>query len=111
MEGFSNLNPESKVGITGINVPDKEKFLAQLTQMLKENKGSELIGTFQAGCIPVMLDTLARDTSEAGQTIVTKLYKMIDDLKTYYASRENKEEAEAEVKIPVKLANDEKPEE
>lgn len=87
MDEFPSLNPGS-VGITGINVPDKEKFLVELAQLLKKNKGSELVGTFQAGCIPVMLDTLARDTSEAGQNIVTAMYKMITDLKTYYATRE-----------------------
>ncbi len=108
MDEFPSINP-GQVGITGINVPDKEKFLVDLAQLLKENKGSELVGTFQAGCIPVMLDTLARDTSEAGQNIVTEMYKMITNLKAYYAKRdeepkEEKPEEEKKKKKPDKAA-------
>jgi len=84
-------------------VENKDKFLADLSTLLREKKSNELIGTFQAGAIPIILDTLARDTSQKGQTIVAALYKMIEDLKQYYKDREPKiEEKKDEVKIPIK---------
>ena len=103
MDNFPEFNPRNPQE-AGLDVPDKEQFLAKLAEMLKENKGFELIGTFQAGCIPVILDTLARDTSEDGRDIVIAIYKLITDLKTYYAKREKElveEEEEEEVQIPV----------
>lgn len=97
---YDTRNPQQ----AGVDVPNKEQFLEKLSDLLKENKGSELIGTFQAGCIPVILDTLARDTSEKGQKIVMSIYKIINDLKLYYISREEelvKNAKEDEVIIPV----------
>ena len=90
MEKFPKLN---SINPHDVDVPSKEQVLADLAELIKKPQGTEkLVGTFQAGCIPVILDTLARDTSEAGQTIVTAIYKMITDLKVYYASREKNKE-------------------
>jgi hypothetical protein len=96
-------HPEGLINPRSVEVPDKEKFLTDLGTLLRAKQSSELVGTFQAGVIPIILDTLARDTSEDGVEIVTALYEMIESVKTYYKKREPKpEEPEAEVTVPVK---------
>jgi len=74
-----------------------EKLLVDLTTLLKHKKSSELISTFQAGTIPIILDVLARDTSNEGQQIVTALLQQIEVLKKYYIDRESKQNVEVPV--------------
>lgn len=104
MEDFTQFDPR-KSGQAGVDVPNKTKFMSELGELLKEHQSEELIGTFQAGAIPIILDTLARDTSDRGQKIVESLYKIIEDLKKYYVAREKKDE----VTLPVEKAKPEGP--
>ena len=99
---FDPRRPEQ----AGFDVKNKDKFLSQLSGELKEKQFDELIGTFQAGTIPIVLDVIARDTSEKGQKVVTDLFKMIESLKQYYMGREPKIEKPViekdKVQLPVK---------
>ena len=103
MENIPKFDPR-RPEKAGLDVENKDKCLADLSTLLREKKAHELIGTFQAGAIPIILDTLARDTSDKGQKIVAALYKMIEDLKQYYNDREPKVEKkkEEEIKLPVR---------
>jgi len=83
----------------GFNPAQTEQLLADLTTLLKSKKCSELISTFQAGTIPIMLDILSRDTTVKGQEIVTSLLQQIESLKAYYDVREKEDEAQ-----PPKIA-------
>lgn len=84
-------DPNKQIEFTqgqGFNPEQTEKLLTDLTTLLKFKKSSELIATFQAGTIPIMLDVLSRDPGKEGQTIVTALLGQIESLKTYYEKRE-----------------------
>ena len=87
---------------TGFNPAQTEQLLADLTTLLKSKKCTELISTFQAGTIPIMLDILSRDTTTEGQKIVTALLQQIESLKNYYDKREKEGEKEEELRKPVK---------
>lgn len=80
----------------------------ELEALLKERKVDELVGTFQAGTIPIVLDVLARDTSDDGKAIVADLFELIEKLKKYYSNRLEAEEESSdtsseddEIAVPV----------
>lgn len=75
----------------GFDPTKTEKLLTDLTTLLKFKKSSELIATFQAGTIPIVLDIISRDASKEGREVVSELLTQIERLKTYYESREPKE--------------------
>lgn len=74
----------------GFDPTQTEKLLTDLTTLLKFKKSAELIATFQAGTIPIVLDVLSRDSTDRGRKVVDALLKQIDELKTYYEGREPK---------------------
>ena len=110
MDNFPQFDSSKKEA--GIEVPDKAKFLKDLEGLLRSRQSSELIGTFKAGAIPVILDTLSRDTSKNGREIVDKLYKIIEDLDEYYQERDKPEEVSGDVpdiKITANVQEEIKP--
>lgn len=96
MEEFPKYDPR-RPDQAGLNVPNKDEFLNQLSGLIRDQKSTELIGTFKAGAIPIILDTLARDTSPKGQKIVEAIYKIIEDVKQYYVDRETQDMVEVPV--------------
>lgn len=110
MDNFPQFDP-SKNEQAGVDVPDKHKFLKDLEGLLKSRQSSELIGTFKAGAIPVLLDTLSRDTSKKGRDIVDAIYSIIQDLQEYYSVRDNPEgvpEQEVDIKTTANVQEDNK---
>ena len=91
MENFPQRDPreDQREQYNHPQVADSEKFFKELEDLLKARQTRELVGTFQAGTIPIILDILARDTSDGGRKIVNELFKQIELLKEYYDKRES----------------------
>jgi len=94
MEELPNRAGEKRIEFPKekLDPANTEQLLTDLTTLLKFKNSSELIATFKAGTIPIILDVLARDPGKEGQQIVSALLQQIESLKTYYDSRKPKEE-------------------